>query len=217
MIKYQKIITPFERDTTGTKKLIYDKYINQTVEYLKDCIWECTEKIDGTNIGIVWDGYSVSFQSRTENTGIPYYLQNTLHNIFGGDVNEQLFEQKFGSMKVILFGEGYGYKIQKRGRHYIPNDHSFILFDVYIPEKDLWMKRESIEDIAQTFNVKAVPIVMHCTLEQAIDFIKIKPKSLLGDTVMEGLVCKPLVELRDRMNERIVVKVKVKDFTDYKE
>ena len=28
-------------------------------------------------------------------------------------VNEELFEQKFGEMQVILFGEGYGAKIRK--------------------------------------------------------------------------------------------------------
>ncbi len=47
MNEYTKIETIFERDTEGTKKLIEDKFRNETVEYLKDNPWVCTEKIDG--------------------------------------------------------------------------------------------------------------------------------------------------------------------------
>ena len=52
MIPYIKIDTPFERDNDGTKKLIDCKFRNETVEYLKDNKWLCSEKIDGTNIGV---------------------------------------------------------------------------------------------------------------------------------------------------------------------
>ena len=41
MIEYNKIETVFERDTSGTKKLIEGKFRNETVEFLKD-IGSCT-------------------------------------------------------------------------------------------------------------------------------------------------------------------------------
>lgn len=74
MIEYPKIETLFKRDMEGSKQMIDGAYRDPTVEYLKDCQWEFTEKIDGTNIGIVWDGYRVSFQGRTERAqiGTPY-------------------------------------------------------------------------------------------------------------------------------------------------
>ena len=105
MVEYIKIETPFERDVDGTKKLIEGKYRNETVEYLKDNVWQFTEKVDGTNIGIYWDGHKVTYQGRTERAQIPAHLINKLTEMFGGDINEELFEQKFGNMKVILFGE----------------------------------------------------------------------------------------------------------------
>lgn len=74
MVKYTKIETVFERDTKGTKKLLEGKFRNETVEYLKDNRWIGTKKIDGTNIGIVWDGHNVSYQGRTERAQIPAYL-----------------------------------------------------------------------------------------------------------------------------------------------
>lgn len=210
MIEYTKIEIPFDRDMEGSKKLIEGKWRNETIEFLKDNQWICTEKIDGTNIGIVWDGHRVTYQGRTENAQIPAHLLNELLEMFGGDVNEELFEQKFGQMKVILFGEGYGPKIQK-GELY-RSDCSFILFDVYIPEQDLWMTRESVEDIAKAFGIDVVPIIFTGTLEEAIRYVKTKPKSTIGTANMEGLVCRPAVEVKDRRNRRVIVKVKVKDF-----
>jgi hypothetical protein len=211
MKKYTKIDTIFERDINGTKKLIEGKFRDKTVEFLKDNEWICTEKIDGTNIGIVWDGHAVSYQGRTEKSKIPADLLDTLNECFGGSINEELFEQKFGEMPIILFGEGHGRGIQsKRGYKFKPK---FILFDAYLPEKDLWMGRESIEDIAQTFAIEAVPIVMRATLQEAVDFVKTKPKSVLNDGInMEGLVCKPAVDLLSRVGKRMIVKIKVEDF-----
>ena len=49
MIEYVKIETPFIRAEDGSKKLIEGKYRNETVEYLRNSLWEFTEKIDGTS------------------------------------------------------------------------------------------------------------------------------------------------------------------------
>lgn len=213
MIPYIKIDTPFERDNDGTKKLIDCKFRNETVEYLKDNKWLCSEKIDGTNIGVVWDGHKVSFQGRTERAQIPTQLVNKLNELFGGTINEEMFEQKFGEMNVILFGEGYGPKIQKGGGLYRDNV-SFILFDVYLSDQNLWLKRDAVEDIAKSFGIDVVDIVLTGTLQEAIDFVKTKPKSHIGTANMEGLVCRPTVELLDRMGRRVITKIKVCDFAE---
>ena len=78
MTEYTKIETVFERDTEGTKKLIEGVFRSSTVEYLKDNEWIWTEKIDGTNIGVIWDGHRVSFQGRTEKAVIPKPLLKSL-------------------------------------------------------------------------------------------------------------------------------------------
>lgn len=211
MAEYIKIETIFERDMEGTKKLIEGKFRNETVEYLKDNQWIGTEKIDGTNIGIAWNGLEVSYQGRTEKAQIPAHLMNKLIEMFGGIVNEEIFEQKFGEMQVVLFGEGYGAKIQKGGGDY-RSDVSFILFDVYLPEQNLWLKRDAVEDIAKTFGVDVVPIVYKGDIAGAVEFVKGKPKSTIGVADMEGIVCKPAVDILDRMGRRLIVKIKVCDF-----
>ena len=108
MREYNKIDTVYERDVDGTKKLIEGKFRNETVEYLANNEWVFTEKIDGTNIRIYWDGHNVTFGGRTDRASIPSHLVNKLNEMFLNEETEQLFEQKFGEMEVILFGEGYG-------------------------------------------------------------------------------------------------------------
>lgn len=209
MKEYNKIDTIYERDVNGTKKLIEGKFRSETVEYLANNEWEFTEKIDGTNIRIYWDGHKVTFGGRTDRASIPAHLVNKLTEIFLNEETEQLFEQKFGSTEVILFGEGYGVKIQACGGDYRP-DVGFILFDVLIGGN--YQSRESIEDIAKAFNLEIVPIVLRGTIQEAVDFIKTKPNSTIGKAKMEGVVGRPKVELQDRCGHRLIVKIKCRDF-----
>ena len=94
MIEYHKIEPPFIRED-GTKKLIEGKFKNETLEFLKDLKWQFTEKIDGTNISIVWDGHKVEFHGRTERAQIPAHLVNKLNDLFGGQINEEMFVEIF--------------------------------------------------------------------------------------------------------------------------
>lgn len=211
MYEYHKIETLYQRDMEGSKKLMQGVFRDETVESLKDIKWQFSEKIDGTNIGIYWDGHKVHIQGRTERAQIPTFLLDRLNELFGGDENEQLFEQTFGEMEVVLFGEGYGAKIQKGGS-YIPDGVDFILFDVYAPTHNLYLRRDSVEDIAKTFGVDVVPIVLEGTLEEGVEYVKGHPMSTIGTAYMEGVVGRPKVELRDRRGKRIIVKIKYKDF-----
>ena len=106
MREYHKIETVFNRSTDGDKRLIWGDYRNATVEYLANNIWQFTEKIDGTNIRIHWDGHNVEFGGRTDKAQIPNHLLNKLKELFGTLEAEELFEQTFGEKDIILFGEG---------------------------------------------------------------------------------------------------------------
>lgn len=209
-MEYHKIEGLFKRDEQ-TKKLIEGQYRNETVEFLKDMEWEFTEKIDGTNIRIIWNGHKVEFRGRTDKAQIPSALLNRLIELFGGEVNEQIFEQNFGEKEVMLIGEGYGAKIQGVGGLYRP-DQDFILFDVMIGEN--YQPRETVNAVAKMFNLDVVPIVLKGTIQDGIDFVKDKPKSTIGTAPMEGLVGRTKVELKDRCGNRVIVKIKVSDFNE---
>lgn len=212
MRTYEKIETLYQRDIEGTKKLIPGAFRNPTVEFLKDNLWDFSEKLDGTNLRIYWDGHTVTFGGRTERANIPAPLVNKLNGYFGGEEAAQLFEQWFGEKEVVLFGEGIGKGIQAAGKFYIPDGVDFVLFDVLIG--DNYQPRSTVEAVADCFGIRCVPIVGRGTLDEAVAYVKTHPLSHLGEVPMEGVVCRPARELRDRCGNRIIVKIKYNDFKD---
>lgn len=213
MREYHKIETVFNRSTDGDKRLIWGDYRNETVEYLANNIWQFTEKIDGTNIRIHWDGHNVEIGGRTDRAQIPKHLMDYLSATFLTPEVEEMFEQIYGEKDVILFGEGYGAKIQN-GSDY-RSDVSFILFDVLIG--DNWQSREWIEDTAKMFGIDVVPIVLEGTIGDGIDYVMQHNNSTIGNAIMEGVVGRPKVEMKDRLGNRIIVKIKWKDFKNFVE
>lgn len=213
MREYHKIETVFNRSTDGDKRLIWGDYRNETVEYLADNMWQFTEKIDGTNIRVHWDGHNVEIGGRTDRAQIPKHLMDYLSATFLTPEVEELFEQAYGEKNVILFGEGYGAKIQNGGDY--RSDVSFILFDVLIG--DNWQSREWVEATAKMFGIDVVPIVLEGTIGDGIDYVMQHNNSTIGNAVMEGVVGRPKVEMKDRFGNRIIVKIKWKDFKNFVE
>ena len=213
MREYHKIETVFNRSTDGDKRLIWGDYRNETVEYLANNIWQFTEKIDGTNIRIHWDGHNVEIGGRTDRAQIPKHLMDYLSATFLTPEVEELFEQTYGEEDVMLFGEGYGAKIQNGGDY--RSDVSFILFDVLIG--DNWQSREWVEATAKMFGIDVVPIVLEGTIGDGIDYVMQHNNSTIGKAVMEGVVGRPKVEMKDRLGNRIIVKIKWKDFKNFVE
>ena len=213
MKEYHKIEGIFERELERPHKMIWGKYRNPIWQDLEQLEWVFTEKIDGTNIRVHWDGHKVLFGGRTDNAQVPTSLFNKLAEIFDGTINEQVFEQKFGETEVTLYGEGYGKKIQKDGEKYL-SEQSFILFDVKISGN--WQDRETVEDIANTFGIKSAPIVFRGKLDEAIAFAKAGFKSVVAEQELqsEGMVGTPTCNVLTRTGQRVIVKLKTKDLKE---
>lgn len=206
---YHKIPGLYKREEQKPFRLIEGEYREPEIELLKDIEWVFTEKVDGTNIRVIWDGHNVVFGGRTENAQIPSHLVTKLNELFMGTRMEQVFEQVFGESPAILFGEGYGAKIQKGGGNY-SDTQQFVLFDVKVG--DFYLKREDIEDVASKFSLEVVPIVHRGKLEEGVAMVKSGLKSQWDDFEAEGLVAKPVVDLFNRKGERILTKIKAEDF-----
>lgn len=222
MAEYQKIQTLFKRDERNI--IIPDQFTYPEFEVLKDLKWECTEKIDGTNIRIELessgnpeDGIIMSFKGRTDKAVIPEHLLTKLNWLFD---RERLMEvlnitDETQDCNITLYGEGYGAKIQKGG-NYISNDVNFILFDVKIGK--WWLDRESIKDIANKLGINVVPLMGYMTIPEAIEYVKKGFKSTIAenkDYDAEGLVLKTPCGLLKRDGERLITKIKTVDFRKY--
>lgn len=210
LMQYHKIETPFERDMDGSKKLKYGVYRNQFVEFLKNVEWVWKEKIDGTNIRIYWDGHKIIYRGRTDKAQLPVKLTEVLNSKFINNETEELFEQMFGEKEVHLFGEGYGEGIQAVGKDYLKNSVDFILFDVNIGGQ--WLSYEDVLKIGTALGLKVVPVLLRGSIDSAIDYVKTQPKSQIGECIIEGVVGCPAMPFKDGRGNRIITKIKCRDF-----
>ena len=220
---YQKINTLFMRDERSI--IIPSMYTTPEFEYLKDLKWECTEKIDGTNIhaDIYLDAEKndmcIEIHGRTERANIPKHLLVKLQSIFTKEnvTRAMNLDEKpqTESIVVSIYGEGYGVKIQKGG-NYLKDDVGFILFDVRVGT--WWLSRKDCEEFAGKLGVPIVPLIGMMTIPEAIEYVKAGFKSTIAenkDYDAEGLVLKTPYGLQFRNGQRIITKIKTVDFRKY--
>jgi len=210
MKEYHKINTIYKRNMEAKHKpLIVGDWSDPIFEYLADNIWEWDEKIDGTNIRIMISR-CVEFGGKTDNAEIPKKLNEYLHATFLPQ-SEKLFDMF--PEGACLYGEGVGEGIQKGGGNYSP-DQIFILFDVLVGH--MWLKRDAVREIAKDIKIPSVPLIGRGNLHEMSSLVKCGFTSRLGNFISEGVVARPEMGLCDRRGQRIIAKLKHKDFKEEK-
>lgn len=225
MLTYPKIETLFVRDEATHK---VNTSVIRRPEFGIISHWLITEKIDGTNVRVrvrpsveyvKWPT-EVSFLGRTDNAQMPKPLLDKLAEMFSLEAFEGMFE---GAVEAILFGEGYGPKIQKGGGNY-RDDPSFRLFDVVVVTEDhtWWLEWPNIEDVASKLGIKTVPMLLipQTCLADIAHGVRSGVCSRVADedrcertgVIAEGVVARTEPPLFDRRGHRVVWKLKTKDF-----
>lgn len=218
-MEYPKIQTLFERnedysiDPTKLKRPVYGT--------IKE--WDVTEKVDGTNIRVIYQPKgctinalgetteahenNIQFRGRTDNANTPGDLLQNLAKLFPVDKLTAQFQSP-----VVLYGEGYGAGIQKVGKLYRP-DKSFILFDVLV-DGTWWLDTKAVADVAESLGCDVVPYLGRMTLSEIVEHVQGNPISQLveGSIPAEGIVARPLETLFDSRHERVILKLKTSDF-----
>lgn len=213
---YHKIDSLYKRDKKG--KIIINDYSKKEFEFLKDIIWIATEKVDGTNIhfDLITDSDSnvtnITINGRTDKAEIPDYLLNQLESVKDKLIKTKVFKP---NSKIQIFGEGYGNKIQD-GSCY-SDTQKFIVFDIVIigENKKWYLDRDTVQRITEEIGLDIVPVIFIDTLSEIENYVKYGIGSMVAenDNVMaEGVVCVPSVPLFDNKGERIIVKIKTKDY-----
>lgn len=196
--------------------------------------WLLTEKIDGTNIRVqfcIADGSLsrntfVAFGGRTDAAQLPPFLLKHLQETVTVEKMVACFDLNTCG---ILFGEGYGPRIQKGGGNYRP-DVSFRLFDVVVFGPSVtqnpfdgrvgWLDWSNVEDIASKLGISTVPVLSRtATLSDAIQaveenfFSRVAAHENNGCAYLaEGVVARTDPLLFDRRGHRLVWKLKHRDF-----
>ena len=201
-MEYPKIETLFERD--GNFK-VTAKLRNQSYGIIKT--WQFTEKIDGTNIRLIWNDGKFSIGGRTGNAQLPADLIQSLYEKI--DINK--FKEIFPETNVVVYGEGYGAGIQKGGAY--SETKQFVVFDVLVDGK-WWLIWENTCNVSNKLSLKTVPFLGEYTLEEGISIARngFTSKLAISNIAAEGIVGRTTETLYDKKFNRMIIKLKTKDF-----
>lgn len=195
--KQRKLIVPTLGETQAYRSMLW--------AYLSENEWAYSRKLDGENMRVQWDGEQVLWNGKTNAFQCGADLTEYMNNTF----IEEIFEEKFGrDKKVILFGEHMGPKVQ--GNELGLDHDEFILYDVNINGR--WLNTLVVEAVAAYFGIRTVYNLMSqplnsCTLRELIT------KVANGEFKdWEGIVATPLEEMRDQNGQRVIVKIKNRDY-----
>ena len=244
-LKYPKIETLFNRNK-DTFKVIEGEFRCPEFKQIRE--WEVSEKIHGMNIRVIYEpvteitgligistmhevvGRAVRFAGRTNKAQVPKHLLEHLQETFTMEVMKRGFPDidDLSMKKIILYGEGYGYKINNGG-HYLSGDNvNFRVFDIFIEDHEnplggWWLESEDMIEICNRLGVETVPILGICKIPLIIGLVKqgcphsswIQYEENDDRTIpmfSEGLVARSKPLMFTREGKRVMFKLKVKDF-----
>ena len=169
----------------------------------------------------MYDGEVINFAGRTNAAQMHPGVYECLEKLFRLNAVYAMFDKLFGKtldgrVEVCLYGEGYGAGIQKGGCY--RDDRGFVLFDIWV--NGWWLQRKDVVDIAEQLNIDVVPVIGTGTLLEMAKMVRAGFNSQWGrfegwgEFKAEGIVARPLVELCARNGQRIITKLKCKDFKE---
>lgn len=207
--EYPKVNTLFKRDERNV--VVPGDWSLPEFAYLADCPWDWTEKVDGTNIRLHWNGSNPAVGGRSDGAQVPARLTAALNLTPVMDLGR--WRSVFPDAgDVTVYGEGYGAGIQKGGV-YRP-DQTVVVFDVLVGP--WWLSRDDVADVAVKLGLETVPSFGQFSVSAAwADLTAGKLASRWDGAPIEGLVGRPAVDLFNRKGERVIAKMKVRDWNDY--
>lgn len=184
-------------------------YKNDTILLFKQCF--AMEKIHGTSTHISFNEGDLRFFSGGAN-------HENFINIFDKDALLEKFKE-LGQEKVIIYGEGYGGKMQGMKETY-GNVLKFVAFDVKIG--DCWLNVYKAEKVVESIGLEFVHYdVINTDLSTIEEYtykpsVQAKRNGILEDKAREGVVLRPLEEMTLNNGNRVIVKHKQEGFIERK-
>ena len=185
-------------------------YKDQTILMFKECY--ALEKIHGTSAHIKW---------KWETKTVTYFSGGEKHANFTQLFNHEDLLQKFYELfpcsDVTVFGEAYGGKQQGMSGTY-GKQLKFVVFDVSVD--NLWLEVPKAENVCQNLNLEFVDYVKIPTDLTAINTERDKPSTqakrngIEEDKIREGVVLRPLIELKMKNGGRVIAKHKRDEFKE---
>lgn len=184
-------------------------YKNTDILLFKECY--AMEKIHGTSAHISWKDGKMNLFSGGEK-------HEKFMKVFDLEELEKRFSELF-DCDVVVFGEAYGGKCQGMSETY-GKELKFVVFDVTVDKN--WLDVPNAEDVANKLGLDFVDYERVSTDLKSLDKERDKDsaqavRNNCGEgKLREGVVLRPLIELKKNNGSRIIVKHKRDEFLETK-
>ena len=206
MNRYGKTPNIFKRDP-DTHKLT-DEFSSPALRSLANIRWRFTEKIDGTNIRMIWhriNPYAFEFRGRSDKATLPSGFVDRMNDVLDYEsISKGCLAIPYKPEVVCIYGEGFGAGIQKGGSY--SKQKQFAAFDIKVDGS--WLPSRVVDQLVNEWQLWTVPTMFYGTLDVGVLAVHRGMLSVLRDGYAEGLVARPLELLHDWRNRRIQCKIK---------
>jgi len=195
---------------------IQNLYKNQDVLLFNE-VYAC-EKVHGTSAHVAF----TCPLGEPENGELRFFSGGEKHanflSCFDHDALLANF-QALGYEKVVVYGEAYGGK-QQGMSHTYGKQVSFIAFEVKIG--DTWLNVPNAHDVSTKIGLEFVPYERVPATVEALDAERDRPsrvavrRGIEEEKMSEGIVIRPVIEVRDARGERMMAKHKRPEFSERK-
>lgn len=187
---------------------IANLYKEQDILLFREC-W-ALEKVHGTSAHILY----------RRGEPLVFFSGGASHKVFSALFDEKALLERFealGHTEVVVYGEAYGGSMQGMKATY-GDKLQFIVFDVMV--SNLWLSVPDMAQVATGLGLEVVPFQrIVCTLEN-FDELRDRPSEVAERRGMgsskrrEGVVLRPLIDLRKNNGSRIIVKHRLEEFSE---
>jgi len=182
----------------------------------KECF--AMEKIHGTSAHISWGNE----ENKSSLRPLRFFAGGVKYDNFVALFNQEELTKKFEELdinSIIVYGEAYGGKCQGMSEIY-GKALTFVVFDVKI--NDTWLAVPNAHKIAEFLSLEFVAYKRIPTLlaeidkERDMDSVQAIRNKMGAGHKREGIVLRPIIELKKNNGARIIVKHKNEEFQETK-
>lgn len=213
--EYPKLKNLHKRDPADNK--VIDEFTDEifSPELLGNAGWTWREKMDGTNLRIIWDGHRAEYRGRTDRAQFSNGQTVFLDEKIKSPAFEELLEQTFGNTEAALYAELIGNKIQG-------NPHKIVGYEIRVYDAFVagwWLLPASVDELANDLGLGSAEIIvvapighMHQVMKNVAAQSEFFEEETIESDYLEGIVGTAPGGVLHRSGTILRVKLKLENY-----
>lgn len=153
-----------------------------------------------------------------DNLEVKYWEEEKAIAVLGKKKDPNYSSVKMEEVPIYIYGEYFGCGVQKDGGRYIQNGNDFLVFD--IEAQGWWVPKDIRDAWCKGLGLKQVPFIGIDTItnfeKMVMEGFETKVEGVKDPSLIEeGIVCRPVIPVKNEHGNRIIVKIKYRDYKEW--